>query len=407
MILSKKGPCKESSGRNVRNVVFGREILVRLHSAGLNLVCSKLVRSKLVRSSIAWTSLITLPCVQPALAQYSPASTVHEMQAALPDAPGAGASAADPRSSGNISGTVIDRTGAVVSDCRIKLTTKGQSQTQEVTSGDNGQFAFSNVAPGPFQLTFSSAGFETQVAAGTLHSGETFIVPLITLPVATAITQVQVGLSQVEVAQQQVQDEEKQRVLGVVPNFYVTYVSNAAPLTSKQKFTLAWKTSVDPVSFGLVGVIAGIQQAQDQFSGYGQGAQGYGKRYGASYADFVSGTFIGSAILPSVLKQDPRYFYKGTGSIRSRILYAIAGSVICKGDNGKWQPNYSSVLGNLAAGAISNLYYPAQDRDGVGLTFESGAIGIGATAGANLIQEFVIRKLTPNVAKNDPSKTGD
>ena len=329
------------------------------------------------------------------------------MQSALPDAPGAGASAADPRSSGNISGTVIDRTGAVVSDCRIKLTTKDQSQTQEVTSGDNGQFAFSNVAPGPFQLTFSSAGFETQVAAGILHSGETFIVPLITLPVATAITQVQVGLSQVEVAQQQVQDEEKQRVLGVVPNFYVTYVSNAAPLTSKQKFTLAWKTSVDPVSFGLVGVIAGIQQAQDQFSGYGQGAQGYGKRYGASYADFVSGTFIGSAILPSVLKQDPRYFYKGTGSIRSRILYAIAGSVICKGDNGKWQPNYSSVLGNLAAGAISNLYYPAQDRDGVGLTFESGAIGIGATAGANLIQEFVIRKLTPNVAKNDPSKTGD
>jgi hypothetical protein len=404
VILSKKGPCKESLGRNVRNVVFGREILVRLHSAGLNLVCSKLVRSKLVRSSIAWTSLITLPCVQPALAQYSPASTVHEMQAALPDAPGAGAAAADPRSSGNVSGTVMDRTGAVVSGCRVQLTTKGQSQTQEVTSGDNGQFAFSNVAPGPFQLTISSAGFETQVASGTLHSGETYIVPLITLAVATAITQVQVGLSQVEVAQQQVQDEEKQRVLGVVPNFYVTYVSNAAPLTSKQKFTLAWKTSVDPVSFGLVGVIAGIQQAQDQFGGYGQGAQGYGKRYGASYADFVSGTFIGSAILPSVLKQDPRYFYKGTGSIRSRILYAIAGSVICKGDNGKWQPNYSSVLGNLAAGAISNLYYPAQDRDGVGLTFESGAIGIGATAGANLIQEFVIRKLTPNVAKNDPSK---
>ena len=78
--------------------------------------------------------------------------------------------------------------------------------------------------------------------------------------------------------------------------------------------------------------------------------------------------------------------------------------MICKGDNGKWQPNYSSVLGNLAAGAISNLYYPAKDRDGVGLTFESGAIGIGATAGANLIQEFLIRKLTPNLPDNDPAK---
>ena len=95
------------------------------------------------------------------------------------------------------------------------------------------------------------------------------------------------------------------------------------------------------------------------------------KRYGAGYADIVTGTFIGSAILPSLLKQDPRYFYKGTGSTRSRILYAIANSVICKGDNGRWQANYSSILGSLAAGGISNLYYPAQDRNGAGLTFEN------------------------------------
>jgi hypothetical protein len=161
---------------------------------------------------------------------------------------------------------------------------------------------------------------------------------------------------------------------------------------------------VDPVSFGLIGVIAGIQQAQSAFSRYGQGAEGYGKRYGTSYANFVSGTFIGSAILPSLLKQDPRYFYKGSGSKRSRILYALANSVICKGDNGNWQPNYSSILGNLAAGATSNLYYPAKHRDGVGLTFEGGAIGIGATTGANLIQEFFIRKLTRNVPNNDPPK---
>jgi hypothetical protein len=161
---------------------------------------------------------------------------------------------------------------------------------------------------------------------------------------------------------------------------------------------------VDPFSFGLIGAIAGIQQAQNAFSGYGQGAQGYAKRYGASYADFVSGTFIGSAILPSLLKQDPRYFYKGNGGIRSRILYALANSVVCKGDNRKWQPNYSSIAGNLAAGGISNLYYPAKDRNGVGLTFESGAIGIGATAGANIIQEFLVRKLTPNAPATDPAK---
>ena len=119
------------------------------------------------------------------------------------------------------------------------------------------------------------------------------------------------------------------------------------------------------------------------------------------YADVAIGTFIGSAILPSVLKQDPRYFYKGSGSIRSRVLYAIANSVVCRGDNGRWQPNYSNILGNLAAGGISNLYYPAQNRNGATLTFENAAIGVGATAAANLVEEFLMRRLTPNIPKHD------
>jgi hypothetical protein len=156
------------------------------------------------------------------------------------------------------------------------------------------------------------------------------------------------------------------------------------------------------VTFVIVAGIAGVQQADGQFSGYGQGAQGYAKRYGASYADIVTSTFIGGAILPSILKQDPRYFYKGTGSTSSRLKYAIANAVICKGDNGKWQFNYSSVLGSLAAGGISNLYYPASDRNGVGLTFENTLIGIGATAGVNILQEFVVRKLTPHLPNQAP-----
>jgi hypothetical protein len=217
------------------------------------------------------------------------------------------------------------------------------------------------------------------------------------LAVATAVTDVEVGLSQIEVAQEQIEVQEKQRVLGFIPNFYVSYVPNAVPLTSKQKFGLAWKMTVDPVSFVLVGGVAGVEQAQNDFSGYGQGAEGYAKRYGAAYADFVAGTFIGGAILPSLLKQDPRYFYKGSGSRRSRILYAIANSVICKGDNGRWQANYSNILGDLAAGGISNLYYPAKDRKGAGLTFEIGLIGIGSTAAFNLFQEFFLRKVTRHV----------
>ncbi|MBV9405977.1 MAG: hypothetical protein JO211_11575 [Acidobacteriaceae bacterium] len=124
-----------------------------------------------------------------------------------------------------------------------------------------------------------------------------------------------------------------------------------------------------------------MSQWQNEYPGYGQGAQGYGKRMGAAYADSFDGTLLGNALFPALLHQDPRYFRKGTGSFSSRLLYAVSTTVICKGDNGHWQPNYSNVLGNLAAGGIANLYYPSSDR-GVGLTFErsitvsaEGAIG--------------------------------
>jgi hypothetical protein len=305
---------------------------------------------------------------------------------------------------GNIGGTVVDQSGAVVAGARVRLTGEDQSVNQEVVSGDDGQFSFANVAPGSFHLTITSVGFATQTFSGILHSGETYIVPANSLAVATNVAEVQVRLTQVEVAEEQIKLEEKQRVLGVLPNFYVSYIPNAAPLNAKQKFKLAFRTVVDPFTIVFVGGAAGVEQAQNHFAGYGQGAQGYGKRFGAGYADTITGTFIGGAILPAILKQDPRYFYKGTGSMTSRFLYAIANSVICKGDNGRWQANYSNILGSMAAGGISNLYYPAQDRDGAGLTVENAIIGIGATAIANLFQEFVVKKLTPKIPNYDPAK---
>lgn len=305
---------------------------------------------------------------------------------------------------GSINGTIVDPRGGAVTGARVGLAREDQSAKQETLSGDDGQFSFVSVAPGPFQLTIAKDGFTTQAISGILHPGETYNAPRVALALAPEKTEVQVVVPRVEIAEEQIKEQEKQRVFGIVPNFYVSYIPDAAPLTSKQKFELAWKTTVDPVTFVLTGAVAGIQQANNVFSGYGQGAQGYGKRYGADYADTVTNIFIGSAILPSLLKQDPRYFYKGSGSARSRILYAIANSVICKGDNGRWQPNYSNVLGSLAAGGISNLYFPAQDRNGAALTFENAAIEIGATAAANLLQEFVIRKLTSNVRNHDPGK---
>jgi hypothetical protein len=314
--------------------------------------------------------------------------------------PSAGQQDASQQAPGSISGTVVDQSGALVSGAQVRLA-EGQMRNQVVLSDDHGQFSFAGVAPGHFQLVISSAGFATQTFSGTLNSAATLQLPPIVLSIASAHTTVQVGLPQVEVAEQQVKAEEKQRVLGIIPDFYVSYVPNAAPLDFRQKLDLAWKTTTDPFTFALTGIIAGVQQSQNYFSGYGQGAQGYAKRYGARYADTVAANFIGDALLPSLLKQDPRYFQKGTGSKRSRFLYALANAVICKGDNGHWQPNYSRTLGHLAAAGISNLYYPASDRHGAALTFENGAIGIGGTAAANLFQEFVVRRFTPKVHQQD------
>ena len=306
---------------------------------------------------------------------------------------------------GTISGQIADKSGAAIVGAHIKLSLDGQSPTQavvEAVADNDGQFTFTNIPPGPFQLTISSTGFATQTISGTLHAGEVDVVPMIQLPLATAVTEVRVAAPTEELAEAQIQEQEKQRVLGVFPNFYVSYDPNAVALRPKQKFELAWKTTIDPVTFVLIGAVAGIQQSQNTFGGYGQGAQGYAKRYGAGYADTVTSTFIGGAILPSLLKQDPRYFYKGSGSKTSRALYAISMAVVCKGDNGHWQPAYSAILGSLIAAGISNSYYPSHDR-GAALTFENTAIGIGTTAAANLFQEFIVKKITPNLPKHDPA----
>lgn len=286
---------------------------------------------------------------------------------------------------------------------RVALAGEDQSVKRETLTDDNGQFSFDGVAPGPFQLAIAAPNFKTQIFSGSLHPGEIFVVPQISLTVATEFTQVTVGPSQVELAETQIKEEEQQRVFAVIPNFYVTYLGDAVPLTSKQKFELAWKATTDPFTFAITAVGAGFQQATNQFGGYGPGVQGYAKRYSASYGDYVSGTFLGDAILPSLFKQDPRYFYRGTGSRRSRLLYALSRSVITRGDNGRSQPNYSKILGDLASGGLSNLYYPANDRSGAGLTFENAAIGLAEAAVVNVFQEFVVRKLTPNLpSRNSP-----
>ena len=310
----------------------------------------------------------------------------------LPDAP----------MPGTIAGVVTDVTGAAIVGASARLTRDGGAGEQNSLTDGNGRYEFVHASPGAFHISIEARGFTPQTIPVILSADEAYNVPQIVLEVAASNTEVRVTVPQIEIAQEQIQIEEKQRVLGFIPNFYVSYSSKTVPLTPKQKTELFWKSTIDPVNFAITGIIAGVQQANNDFSGFGQGAAGYSKRYWASYGTFLTGNLIGGEILPIVLKQDPRYYYKGTGTIRSRTLYAIANSVVRKGDNGHWQPDYSGLLGGLAASGISNFYYPAANRDGAELTFQNFAIGIAGSAVGNLFQEFLVRKLTPHAGHNQP-----
>jgi Carboxypeptidase regulatory-like domain len=344
---------------------------------------------------LVWLSLLVLLCSFSAWSQQPP--MVQTAESALADSQGTQASGAlqhTEHQAGSISGKVVDQSGANIAGAVVKLTREGQPSGLEATSNEDGLFAFSNVAPGFFQLTISSPGLASHEFSGTLQSGQAYVTPLIMLVIPTQVTEVHVGLPPEELAEVQVKEQEKQRVFGVIPNFYVSYDSSPAPLTAKHKFELAWKSASDPVTLIGVGVLAGVDQAGDRWGAYGQGAQGYAKRYGASYANVFASTFIGGAVMPSLLKQDPRYFYKGSGSKRSRFLYAVASSVMCKGDNGHWQPNYSNVIGSFAGAGLQAAYIPANDRRGSGFVVSSALIRLGETSLAGVLQEFVFPKLT-------------
>jgi len=354
---------------------------------------------------LVWLSLPVLLCSFPSWSQQP---MDQPAKSALAHSQGTQASAGGQQDAehqaGSISGKVVDQSGANITGAVVKLTREGQSPGLEVTSDEDGLFSFSSVAPGPFHLTISSPDLASQEFSGTIQSGEAYVTPLIMLVIPTQVTEIHVGLPPEELAEVQIKEEEKQRVFGVIPNFYVSYEPNAAPLTAKHKFGLAWKSASDPITLLGVGVLAGIDQAGDRWSAYGQGAQGYAKRYGASYANVFAATFIGGAVMPSILKQDPRYFYKGSGSKRSRIFYAVASSVWCKGDNGRWQPNYSNIIGSFAGAGLEALYLPANDRRGSAFVVSSALIRLGETSLAGVLQEFVFSKLTkrPRRAASQP-----
>jgi hypothetical protein len=297
---------------------------------------------------------------------------------------------------GVISGTVTDVNEDVVPGAVVILQNFATGEKRSIVSGENGSYTFGNLRPGGrYLVTIIAEGFVTWTSPPvTIAEGQFQFVTGSKLHIAGEAASVTVHASSEPTATEQVEIEERQRVFGFIPNFYVVYDHDAVPLSTKLKFSLALRAGTDPVFFAAVAFTAGLDQAGDT-PNYGQGAKAYGQRVGAIYANGIVDIMVGEAILPSLLHQDPRYFYQGTGTKRSRVFHALSSAFICRGDSGKWEPNYSNIGGDLAAGALSNTYYPRSNR-GAGIVFENALITSGGRMANGLVQEFLLRRLTPS-----------
>jgi len=294
---------------------------------------------------------------------------------------------------GTILGTVVDTSDDPIPTASVILQGPAGDRLTGITKDDGG-FAFEQAPAGfAYQITVTAKGFADWNSSIRVEPGQTKTLPDIKLRILAVQRAVTVSYSSKEVAAQQLKDEEQQRVLGFIPNTYVVYEPHPEPLTSRMKFHLAYKSLSNPVFFARAAAWAGVQQAADVPSQWQQGAKGYGKRLGAGLADATTEGLIGNAILPSLLHQDPRYFYQGSGTKKSRALHAILAAFICKGDNGKMQPNYSTWGGSLISSSISLSYYPSPDRNAQHV-FKNFGIGMGLHVAGGLAQEFILDKFT-------------
>ncbi len=299
---------------------------------------------------------------------------------------------------GSVSGTVSDAGAGLVPHAQVQLLHGGHGEPRVTTSDADGRFAFTGVGPGSYRIVITAPGLQPfESAPIVLTPGQAYELPATALVVASTSTTVDVVETRSQVADAEVKLETQQRVLGIVPNFYTSFLWDAAPLNVRQKGKLALVTVVDPVTLMLTAGFSGAQYVHNSYPEYGDGPEGYGKRFGANYADQVLSRGLSSFLFPSVFRQDPRYFYMGPNrSFALRLRHALLAGVVTKGNNGKWQPNFASVAGHASAGAISTIYRPSTNtvQDLVGLNVVVGIVGTGIQG---LFREFVWPSFTPKV----------
>lgn len=292
----------------------------------------------------------------------------------------------------DIVGTVTDASSDPIPNAAVVLLGPGDTRLTATTT-DDGSFAIHAVTPGvAYQIAVGADGFQGWSSSLTVGPGQQKSLGQITLRILAVQRAITVTYSSKEVAAQQLKAEEHQRVMGFIPNIFVTYEPHPEPLTAGMKFHLAYKGLTHPAFFAFQGMWAGVQQAS-HMTDYRMGASGYGERLGADLAGGVSEGLMGNAILPSLLHQDPRYFYRGSGTKRSRAWHAIAAPFVCEGDNGKPQPNFSQWGGSLISASLSNAYYPESSR-GAGLVFANFGTSMGLHVVLGLAQEFLLPRFT-------------
>ena len=296
---------------------------------------------------------------------------------------------------GFIQGKATDPSGAPIYGALVFVEGANGSRYTTVTD-DNGVFRISSLAPGNYGVKISASAFSDWTTSNVPASATPESEPLsAVLEVAPVVTSVTVGVPPEEVAAEQISHELKQRTLVVIPNFYVSYEGHPAPLSPKGKFHLSMRLLVDPTTFAAAGITAGIMQAKNSYWEWGQGAEGYAKRFAATYTTAAQNLVITSVLAASVLHQDPRYFYSGRGTASRRVWYAFESAFRSKGDNGKWQPPYAGLIGSVASAEISNTYYPGT-RTQYSLLGRSLMFHFVGLVAVNLAQEFLLKKVTSN-----------
>jgi hypothetical protein len=321
---------------------------------------------------------------------------VASVAAQVPPLPATVTTSGDPSAptfSAELRGVVTDPDGNYIPDASVSVLSMNGGSGMSLQSDVTGAFVIRNLtASHTYKVVITASGFgEWDSPPLVLNPGEARDLGDVQMSVSTLETSVTAVFPE-EVAAQQVKLEEKQRILGVIPNFYVVYEKDAMPMPPSLKFKLAIRAETDIVTFVGAGLLAGINQAADT-PAFQQGAKGYAQRYGTAYAGGVSDILIGGAIMPSLLHQDPRYFYSGEGSTRDRVIHALKSVLFARGDTGKTEFNYSGITGDLASAALTNAYYPSQNR-GAGLFLANWGVLSGGRVFNTLVQEFFLRHFT-------------